>query len=188
MKLSTLFMFMVVPGLLFLLQSRYSFAETTSSPTCKAFEVVLPGNQAYNKLVCQAADHFEHGNYRASSGRLEEAARLQLFEFPNFKILPLLALSYHRSGEKKKALETLEQARVSLLIANGEIECVEAATGFFLYRRGQEFKHPSEDEIMNRMCGAIYDYLYQMQSLDTALWRAELVSKFLEIRRAITGQ
>ena len=99
----------------------------------QAFEVVLPGNKIYNDLVCQAVKDFEQENYRASIRRLEEAGRLILFEFPNFKILPLLALSYHRAGEKKKALKTLEQARVSLLIANGEITgCREITMSNFL--------------------------------------------------------
>ena len=158
------------------------------APACQAFETVSPGNMIYNDLVCQAIRDFEQENYRASIRRLEEAGRLILFEFPNFKILPMLALSYHRAGEREKAIETLEQARITLLIANGEIECVETNTGYFLDHHGQGFEHPSEDEIMNRMCGAIFDYLYQMESLEVALWRAELVRRYLEIRRAITGQ
>ncbi len=165
-----------------------SASPAADAPACQTFEVVLPGNKIYNNLVCQAVKDFKQENYGASTSRLEEAARLNLFEFPNFKILPLLALSYHRAGEKKKALKTLEHARVSLLIANGEIECVETGTGFFLDRHGQKFEHPSEDEIMNRMCGAIFDYLYEMQSLETALWRDELVRRYLEIRRAIMGE
>ena len=188
MKCLSFPLLLLLPALLTELPVKHSLGEEAINPPCQAFEVVLPGNMVYNDVVCQAIKDFEQENYGASIRRLEEAGRLNLFEFPNFKILPLLALSYHRAGEKKKALKTLEQARVSLLIANGEIECVETDTGFFLDRHGQEFEHPSKDEIMNRMCGAIFDYLYQMESLEVALWRADLVKRYLEIRRAITGQ
>ena len=165
---------------LFIFESR-----AARSVTCDVFENVYPGNDAYNELVCRGWYAFHDGQYQEAMFAFRRADEIDLFEFPNFKLLPILALTAARLGENHLANHFLREAELTLFIANGELLCVAENAGFALYRRGQRLPEPQPTQVIVRMCGDIYDALYSLQSIDEARWRTELNENFLRIRDLI---
>ena len=153
-----------------------------------AIEVVVPGNVRYNSLVCSGIRMLEQGRFRDAARYLEEASSLHLFEYPNFIVLPRLALAYWQLGDKSRALEILEWSRLSLSIWIGIYRCKEHSTGFRVVDRyGRDVEEPGILEATRRMCGGIYDSLYVDDEFEAYLSNAQLVQHHVDIARLIRG-
>ena len=122
----------------------------------------------------------------------EKALKQPVYEVPNFKLYPRLALAYSMNGNDKEAKENLEKARLSLEIFTRMLVCVESDNGIFIAKstwgQANKVKSPYHDEIMGRMCGASYEHMYERQSLEDILIESELVKHYLEIKKKIEGK
>lgn len=157
------------------------------SHQCTDIETVS-SNQKYNELVCGGIDAMHQGKYDDAINLLEKAANTPLLEYPNFKVYPRLALAYSKIGNQKKAQANLEKARLSLSVLVGIYHCSETGDGFFI-AQGVDVKVDSQfnDEIAKQVCGEAYDYVYELDSLDTVVANAKLIENYLSIRDQIEG-
>lgn len=154
---------------------------------CDAVELVS-GNQRYNRLVCSGIDMLDQGRFGEAVRYLEDASNVMIFEFPNFMILPRLALAYWRLGDKSKATEYLNQSHLSLSVLIGIYQCEERNDGVRIVDAyGGEVKEPGIIAVLRRMCGAAYEYVYEQISFEIYLDNARLIQHHLEIARVIQG-
>ena len=160
---------------------------------CQALELVEPGGPRYNALVCQGIASMEHGANKEAIQALEEANTIRFPDMPNFKLFPRLTLLYWRSGDRHKAGENLEKARLSLMILIGVYRCAETPTGFLvLTPRGDRVEGTRVEEIRRRMCGAAYEAYYGYNDgpfndelLERIAADARLVENYLRVAKAI---
>lgn len=166
-------------------------ASAANKNACDAMELI-DISKSYNKLVCEGIDSMSQGNYDVAISSFEQAMKQSIYEVPNFKLYPRLALAYSLNGNKDKAKENLEKAELSLLVFSRIYKCVEGDKGYFIAKEswGQEYKvdSPYREEIANRMCGAAYENMYERESLEDILIESKLVKNYLEIKRKIEGK
>ncbi|GMW07705.1 MAG: hypothetical protein AMXMBFR8_25010 [Nevskiales bacterium] len=152
---------------------------------CASLEVV--GNNAeYDRLVCEGEELMGQGRFADAAQRLEAALRIPLFEQPNFKPLPRLALAYFRSGRAKQAEMTIDEAQLALSVLADVARCVEGDAGFFIvYANGSPVTSLRRNETARRMCGAAYDGYYVRTTLQSFLRDAELIQYFFRVKEEI---
>jgi tetratricopeptide (TPR) repeat protein len=155
---------------------------------CTAIETVS-SNQEYNELVCAGIDAMHQGKYQDAINLLERAGNISILEYPNFKVYPLLALAYSKVGDQKKAKENLEKARLSLSVLVGIYHCTETVDGFYI-SHGINVKVDSQfnDNVARKICGESYDYVYDVDSLETVVANAKLIESYFSIRNQIDGK
>ncbi len=152
---------------------------------CEVIELV-EGNLDYNRLVCEGVRHMQQGHPVDAGLTFEKAMRMPLFEFPNFKLYPRLALSYFRAGNRDKAKETLKKSELALSVLIGSAYCKETEKGFRLVKQeGIAPESHYESEIARRMCGAAYEYVYSQRSFEIVLHNARLIEAYVEAKKEI---
>lgn len=163
---------------------------------CDAPELVA-GNAHYNELVCHAVDLVRRQDYANAVEVLEGAMRMTLYDSPNFRLYPLLALAYWRGGDSVRAKENLEKARLSVLVLTGVYRCEESRSGgLLLGSYGKTVGDRRAVEVSRRMCGAAYEDLYRFtpvleleweRSFELA-WLKGLVAKARLIERYLLAE
>lgn len=180
-------------GFLFRLLFCFSFlialpsfsASSVLPPICDATELV-ERNDNYNHLVCDGIELYKAKHYRDASVAFEAALREPLFEYPNYKVLPILALAYSRAGDMSKAISTLRKAELSLSILIGSLRCVETKTGFDLIGEPSELlQYKERSEVIKNMCGAEYEYVYKQRSLYGYLRDSKLIEAYFSAKNEI---
>ena len=153
--------------------------------TCDVAEVVA-GAVEYNELARSGVALMKDGAYREAAKHFERALKIPLFEQPNFKLLPRLALAQFRAGDREKADATLERAELALSVLAGVVYCVEGEAGFELvYSTGHPVTSSQEANVAGRMCGAAYDGYYVRPTLESFVRDSELLQCFFDIREEI---
>lgn len=149
-------------------------------PLCKS--PLLTRDSRYDVLACEGLELMEKKAYAEAAKRFERALAIGLFEQPNYKLLPLLALAHHRAGDKAKALAALESAELALNVLTGIGKCVdEGDDKFVLYEEGMPVRSPQAAATVDRMCGAILEDYYMPSSLRRFVAFADRVREFLEV-------
>jgi hypothetical protein len=152
---------------------------------CVAPEVVA-GAAEYNRLACQGIDLMAQGRNREAIEILQQALAIKLFEQPNHRLLPRLALATFRAG--LDAQEALEEAELATELLVGVLRCQETDDGFRIV--SPSTRQPTSrllPMVAHRMCGAAYDYYYVWPDLRAFLLDAALVEYLQEVRAEILG-
>ncbi len=132
---------------------------------CEALEV-LQGHDTYNALLCAAIAAYDDGRYKEAVTAFKKALDQPLFEYPNFELLPRLALAYHSSGASRSAEGYLAESELTFSVYFGILECREKNNVYWLADQfGQKVGHPLAERTMNRMCGAILEPIYRPATL-----------------------
>lgn len=132
---------------------------------CEAYEV-LKGHDAYNVLLCAGIAAYDDGQYGEAVSAFKKALDEPLFEYPNFELLPRLALAYHSSGAHRLAEEYLAVSELTFSVYFGILECREENNNYWLVDHfGEKLGHPLAERTMNRMCGAILEPIYRPATL-----------------------
>jgi tetratricopeptide (TPR) repeat protein len=161
-------------------------------PQCGAIELIQTEDQ-YNRLVCDGIRAMADGNQSQAVDSFEKALGIQLFEYPNFVLLPRLALAYWSAGRVEDAYATLEKARLTLLVLVGIYRCQERESDWtyqLVDASGQLVRERYAEEINSLMCGAAYVDIYALdewRSLESFVVDGQLVDHYLRIR-AIIGE
>lgn len=157
-------------------------ANDQAKPSCVAIELV-EGEGSYNDSVCRGKELMEEGRYLEATKALETAVNLRFHEAPNFRALPLLAKAYLMAGDRGKAKEILEEARLSLSVVTEVARCSESESGFSLVGPlGPLPKSRAASVAAARMCGGAYADFYEWRpSLESFLRDAEVVERFRQI-------
>lgn len=156
---------------------------------CDAHEL-QQGAFAYNRLVCDGIRAYDQGQYRLAIEAFENALTKPIFEYPNFELLPRLALAYHFAGEADKAQETLSLAELTFSIFFGVLRCRESPDGsdwFVEDRSGNLVEHPFVERANNRMCGAILEPIYRPHSMGWVKHNCTLMGVLQEAQAQIGG-
>jgi hypothetical protein len=146
------------------------WASPSIAQECDVLE--LFDNETYNEMVCAGVAQMESGDHGGAITNFQNALKIHLFEFPNFKLFSRLALAQHNAGDSAAAAVSLEKASMTLLVYTRAIRCIEKTEaphfGLVVSSGGQTYELSSlrHNEIANIMCGAAYDYIYEMQELD----------------------
>ena len=165
------------------------FAANATAKECQAVE--LHGYEVYDKLVCSGISLMEKHEFREAVKAFEKASQISLHEFPNFKLLPRLALAHFYLGDTEKALQTLGKAELSLMVLARMVRCQEKNDRYSLvWNSGdapQKVNSSYHDEVAGIMCGTAYEYIYEAHELETVVYDASLVQEFLKAKEAIKG-
>lgn len=147
------------------------------------------GEVAYNRLVCDGLSAYDRGQYWVAIEAFEIALNERLFEYPNFELLPRLALAYHLVGETEKAQETIALAELTFSIFFGVIRCREEDNNYWLAMdwSGEAFEHPLAERAINRMCGAILEPIYEPNSMGWIKRNCVLMGVLEEAQARIGG-
>lgn len=165
-------------------------ADRAPVPPCNAIELIAGQTAALDEDVCQAVADFQRGNYREAAEALERASTIPLLEFPNFSVLPRLALAHWRAGNREKAHAALAQAELALLVFVHNVRCAESSGGgFFLSHDGKTpITHTFRNEVAERMCGDALSSRYEQKSLEEVVYDAALIKFYFEVRDEIAGK
>lgn len=156
-----------------------------TTQTCASPETVF-GQDEYNALVCEGIALLSAAENAAAADRLQQALEINMFEMPNFRPLARLALAQFRAGQVNTALATLEQAEISLRVLTGAARCIETEDGYeIVHVLGEELRSESKELVMRRMCGIAYDGSHLWLEFGAFLRDAELIRKFIDIRREV---
>ncbi len=132
---------------------------------CAAYEV-LQAHDTYNAMLCAGIAAYDGGRYGEAAVAFKKALDQPLFEYPNFELLPRLALAYHSSGASRLAKEYLAVSELTFSVYFGILECKEENNVYWLADHfGQKVGHPLAERTMNRMCGAILEPIYRPATL-----------------------
>lgn len=155
---------------------------------CEAYEV-LQGHDTYNALLCAGIVAYDGGRFEEAVGTFEKALDQPLFEYPNFELLPRLALAYFSSGEDRSAREYLAESELTFSVYFGILECKEEKNVYWLADHfGQRVNHPLADRTMNRMCGAILEPIYRPATLARIGYNYRLLETLRAAQTAINGE
>jgi len=155
---------------------------------CESYDFVGGAADDYSKTICAARKLMKEGKNSQAAELLVRASRLMLFEEPNFRALPDLALTQYLSGQLVEAKRTIILAEYTLGVLVGMYSCVEdERDGHYSIWSSAEIDFvPAIAELAaERMCGAAYDGYYEYADLESFVVDAELVKHYLEIRKAI---
>ena len=173
---------MRVTLLLLLLLSAPAVAQ---AQTCRAPERVQ-GAAEYNRMVCDAVSRFEAKDYASAADLLERASKLELYEYPNYRVLPRLALTYAHLGKSEQARILLAQVRLSLEVLYRLSRCIETSNGFGLVdERGPLPSDSSTHAVVARMCGEVYQGLYEQSNLDSLSGDLPLIQMYFEAKSVL---
>ena len=108
---------------------------------------------------------------------------------PIFELLPRLAWARFKQGDISAARDDLMRAELSLSVFAGLIHCQETDVGFHLKKNssGERLTGKISTDVEHMMCGAAYDYIYRRETLDHVLQEAELVKRYLDVKKRIHG-
>ncbi len=172
----------------FIFLSQSATASARGDFPCEAYEV-LQGHDAYNTLLCAGIVAYDDGQFEEAVGALEKALGQPLFEYPNFELLPRLALAHHFSGARRLAEEYLAISELTFSVYFGILECKEENNVYWLADRfGQMIKHPLAERTMNRMCGAILEPIYRPETLARIGYNCRLLETLGAAQLVVNGE
>jgi hypothetical protein len=150
-------------------------------------DVGLPYSRQYNELVCDGLAMLVRDQPRQAARKFEAALAMKLFEKPNYRLLPYLALANALTNEFDAARENIAKAELSLEVATGVARCIEiAGSEDLVYVSGAPMVSPYRSVVATTMCGAAYDGYYIHDSLEDYLERSRLVAAFLDIKNRVS--
>ncbi|MBO6634685.1 hypothetical protein [Parvibaculum sp.] len=158
---------------------------------CESSDVQFPADRAYREKTCRGERLEKEGRYGEAAEAYQAALDMDLFEVPNFELLPRLALMHHMAGDEAQARETLEEAKLALQVMAGAVVCYgsDGTTEFHLKERsGARLPDsPLTEKVMNRMCGAMYEGTYgNYTSLEGLLADAKLVEEYYSVEGEVS--
>ena len=172
----------------FILLGQSATASERSDFPCEAYEV-LQGHDAYNALLCAGMAAYDGGQFEEAVGDFKKALDQPLFEYPNFELLPRLALAHHFSGSRRLAEEYLAISELTFSVYFGILECREDNNVYWLADHfGQRVSHPQAESTMNRMCGAILEPIYRPATLARIGYNCRLIETLRAAQIAINGE
>ncbi len=155
---------------------------------CEARET-LKGHDTYNGLLCAGITAYDSGRYEEAVAAFKKALDQFLFEYPNFELLPRLALAHQKSGARRLAEEYLAESELTFSVYFGILECKEENNVYWLADHfGQRVKHPLAERTMNRMCGAILEPIYRPATLARIAFNCRLYESLRAAQLAINGE
>jgi tetratricopeptide (TPR) repeat protein len=155
---------------------------------CEARETV-EGHDTYNGLLCAGIAADDSGRYEEAVAAFKKALDQFLFEYPNFELLPRLALAYQKSGARRLAEEYLAESELTFSVYFGILECKEENNVYWLADHfGHRVKHPLAERTMNRMCGAILEHIYRPATLARIAFNCRLYESLRAAQLAINGE
>lgn len=155
---------------------------------CEAYEV-LQAHDTYNAMLCAGIAAYDGGRYEEAVAAFKKALDQPLFEYPNFELLPRLALAYHFSGARRLAEEYLAVSELTFSVYFGIFECKEENNVYWLADHfGQKIGHPLAGRSMNRMCGAILEPIYRPATLERIGHNSRLFETLRAAQIAINGE
>ncbi len=155
---------------------------------CEAYEV-LQGHDIYNALLCTGIAAYDGGQFVEAVAALKKAFDQPLFEYPNFELLPRLALAHHFSGARRLAEEYLAVSELTFSVYFGILECREANNVYWLADHfGDKVDDPMAERTMNRMCGAILEPIYRPATFSRIGYNCRLLETLQAARTAINGE
>jgi hypothetical protein len=167
-------------------------AEKIKPANCRAPE--LFGDPPYDDLVCTGIAMMVRHDYRRAIDSFERALKINLFEWPNFMLLPRLALAYHRAGDRAKAAEMLEKAELTLQVFTKMLACV-ATDGdnnsIIIHNYPgpiYPIKSPYHQEVVKIMCGDAFESNYEFMTLEGLAGEGPLLRNYVTIKRKIEGK
>ena len=155
---------------------------------CEARET-LEGHGTYNGLLCAGIAAYDSGRYEEAVAAFKKALGQFLFEYPNFELLPRLALAYQKSGARRLAEEYLAESELTFSVYFEILECKEENNVYWLADHfGQRVKHPLAERTMNRMCGAILEPIYRPATRARIAFNCRLYESLRAAQLAINGE
>lgn len=155
---------------------------------CEAYEV-LQAHDTYNAMLCAGIAAYDGGRYEEAVAAFKRALDQPLFEYPNFELLPRLALAYYSSGARQLAEEYLAVSELTFSVYFGILECKEENNVYWLADYfGQKVGHPLAERTMNRMCGAVLEPIYRPATLARVGHNSRLFETLRAAQIAITGK
>lgn len=152
---------------------------------CNAIELV-EGSKDYNSLVCQGHEAMYVGDYGLAINLLGKAAAIHLFEVPNYKLYPALALAYFKAGNEEKAKEYLEKSRLTLSVVVGIMHCEGTDSSFYIAEYATQLVASKYNkDVARTMCGEVYEEAYVGRTLKGIVADAELIKYYFSVRAQI---
>lgn len=93
------------------------------SPEYRCVKAFPQVDASYPKLVCEGNEFLERGDARKALDAYQRAAKLNFFESPNFLIHYRIAAAQCSLGQRKLAVDTIEEFEVMLALYAGEKSC-----------------------------------------------------------------
>ena len=179
---------LVLLSVSFLMMSAH--ANGDGGTDCDAIELAFyEGQSRYKELACSGIKAMQEQKYAEAAGLFEDALAMPLFETPNFELLPRLAWAYFQAGHKQIADEVLLEAELALSVLTRLVLCIETTEEdgrYYLGRAGGgRLSGEVSERVLNRMCGAAYDYVYRPSSLGSVLLEAKLVNNYFDTKQRI---
>jgi hypothetical protein len=139
-------------------------ARSATAQSCTVPELV-EGDSVYNALVCDGIAKLNADDVAAAATRLRQASQVRIHAYPNFRVLPRLALAYHALGDNESALNVLDEAILSFDVFYGFARCRMEDDGYQLELpwRG-EASSAIRARVVSRMCGEAFDAVYSQAS------------------------
>ena len=168
-------------------------AEAGTSSNCDAPEVIdfAEGYKDYNNFLCSGIAQMKEEKYSDAVSSFKSALSIRLFEIPNFELYSRLAMAHFKAGDIENAKRSLLAAELSLSILIGVLTCVEVDVEDFgvsyivVNEYGDRLSGDVLEEVVNKMCGAAYDYYYDQSSFAVTLSNAELIKRYLAAKKSI---
>ena len=178
----------------FVFLSIQSEADTTH--TCDAIEIIDLGAayNNYNNLLCSGIEQMKEERFEDAISSFKAALSIRFLDIPNFELLSRLAMAYFRARDIENAKYYLSATELSLSILIGTLKCVEVevedfgANHIITDRYGVRLYGDVVEEIVNRMCGAAYDYFYPQRSFSITLSNAKLITRYYAVKRLIESE
>ena len=140
-------------------------------------------------MLCAGLAAYDTGQYEEAVAALRKALDQPLFEYPNFELLPRLALAYQNFGAGRLAEEYLAESELTFSVYFGILECKEENNVYWLADHfGQRVKHPLAERTMNRMCGAILEHIYRPATLARIAFNCRLLETLRAAQLAVNGE
>ena len=163
----------------------YVMADSGSEMSCNVPELVVY-HEGYNSEVCLGVSMLEKGHFKEAIFHMEKALQINLYQVPNFYLIPRLALAYAFIGSEEKSGQLLEEAELALKIYTRILKCSEQDGKFSIvrYSGGKFYQINSlyHDRVVGIMCGAAYESLYYQKNLSVNIDEAMLVQHYLSIK------
>ncbi len=131
------------------------------SSACKIIDRNLPSKALEkNDHLCSALKFLEHRHYKNARLELLAYDRIILHETVDYIAWPILAIIYNKEKNRRRAQYYFDLSTLALKLDAGILSCAnEGANGLDLQKK--MYEKAIVNTIVNRMCGAILEPMFQ---------------------------
>jgi hypothetical protein len=166
------------------------------SNSCDAVELVHgakdPNSLRYNALICEAETSLEKEDNSRALELLSEAKKVPLFERPNVLLYPLTALTKHRLGDTKGALDDIKRAELVLMVLTGIATCTDTELnarigGLSLGMNFDYYGARLTSDIAREMCWPGYQGFFtrELTTLGRIKWEYRLLERIEGVKSEV---